>query len=84
MPPRNKKLILISFAILVVGIIFILTIRGDEDTWVKDASGKWMKHGNPAIYNFDTCAEKYPVQESYPERCAMPDGPTFTKGVNLQ
>jgi hypothetical protein len=36
-------------------------------------------HGNPAIKDFESCAKKYPVMESYPERCAIPGGPSFTK-----
>lgn len=33
-----------------------------------------------AIASFDDCAAAgYPIQESYPERCAIPGGKTFTK-----
>lgn len=31
------------------------------------------------INSFEECAMKYPVMESYPERCATPDGRSFTK-----
>lgn len=31
------------------------------------------------INNFSDCAAKYPVMESYPEKCRTPDGRIFTK-----
>jgi len=76
---KNKKLAIIFAVLLVVGVIVLILVRGDEDTWVKDADGKWVEHGHPAIHDFETCAAKYPVRETYPEQCAMPNGPTFTK-----
>lgn len=41
--------------------------------------------GNPGdkavISNFEECAAAgYPIMESFPERCATPDGRSFTKG----
>lgn len=34
------------------------------------------------ITSFDECrAAGYPVMESYPERCATPDGRTFTRDI---
>lgn len=76
-----KYWIKIPLAILAPGIIILLIIilRGGEDTWIKDGSGAWVKHGNPAIQDFESCAKKYPIMETYPERCAIPNGPTFTK-----
>jgi hypothetical protein len=32
-----------------------------------------------SINSFEKCAEIYPVMESFPERCATPDGRSFTK-----
>lgn len=57
----------------------MIFVRGDEDSWVKDGNGNWVMHDNPTIKDFTSCAQKYPVMESYPERCAVPNGPTFTK-----
>jgi hypothetical protein len=80
MPKKYRKIIIIVItAIIFFFIVTVLIMRKDEDTWVKDAKGNWVKHGNPAIYDFESCAKKYPVRETYPEQCAMPDGPTFTK-----
>lgn len=77
--PRNKKVAIISAILLFFGIVILIAVRGSEDTWVKDANGEWTKHGNPAIQDFESCAKVYPVRETYPEQCVMPDGPTFTK-----
>lgn len=60
-------------------IVLLIVLRGSEDVWVKDDSGNWIMHGNPTIQDFDSCAKKYPVRETYPEQCQIPDGPTFTK-----
>jgi hypothetical protein len=41
-------LVLLTVAIILVvlgGILFLL--RGQEDTWIKDSRGVWVKHGNP-------------------------------------
>jgi hypothetical protein len=35
----------------------------------------------PAVATFEECAELYPVMESYPPRCATPDGKTFTQDI---
>jgi len=29
-------------------LVFIV-LRGQEDTWIKDGRGVWIKHGNPSI-----------------------------------
>ena len=77
---KNRRIIIVIIAIVIIFFtITILLTRKDEDTWVQDANGNWVKHGNPAIYDFESCAKKYPVRETYPEQCAMPNGPTFTK-----
>ena len=69
----------VAVGIITVIIIVLVFIRGDEDTWIKDSAGNWTMHGQPAIQDFESCAKKYPVQETYPERCSIPNGPTFTK-----
>lgn len=76
---KIKKPIIIIGIIIIAVIVVLMFLRGDEDTWIKDESGQWVKHGNPPIQDFDSCAQKYPVMETYPQRCAIPNGPTFTK-----
>lgn len=77
--PKNKKLVIIAGVLIVLGIIFLVLLRGDEDIWTKDSAGNWVMHGNPAIQSFEDCARKYPVMETYPEQCRVPNGPSFTK-----
>lgn len=35
----------------------------------------------PSVGNFEECAQHYPIMESYPRRCATPDGRTFTEDI---
>ncbi len=42
-----NKIILIMIAIIFSAGI-ILFLRGDEDSWIKDEKGVWVKHGNPS------------------------------------
>lgn len=42
---KNKKVIIVSFVILVLGFIFLL--RGNEDTWLCQ-NGTWTMHGHPS------------------------------------
>ena len=75
---KGKRYWAIAIVLIVVGVLLLL-LRGDEDRWAQDSEGNWQKHGNPAIQDFEACAKKYPVMESYPEQCAIPNGPSFTK-----
>ena len=43
-----KKVIIIIIGILILAIIVIVVFRLDEDNWIKDEKGVWIKHGNPA------------------------------------
>ncbi len=74
-----KSLLIPLYLLLIIAIIMIVVQRSNEDTWVQDKNGNWVKHGNPTIQDFDSCAKKYPVIETYPEQCTIPNGPTFTK-----
>ncbi len=81
--PNNKQKALITMIVagvlLIVAIVIFAMLRANEDTWIKDNNGEWVMHGNPTIKDFDSCAKKYPVVETFPEQCSIPDGPTFTK-----
>ena len=48
---KIKKYFLIAIIILllIVTILFIrFFIGGDEDSWIKNEKGIWVKHGNPS------------------------------------
>jgi hypothetical protein len=34
-------------ALLILAVVFIV-LRGNEDNWIKDSRGVWIKHGNPS------------------------------------
>ena len=76
---KNWQKIALTVAIVIVALGLLVLMRGNEDTWIKDSTGNWIKHGNPAIQDFNSCAAKYPVLLTYPEQCSLPNGPTFTK-----
>jgi murein DD-endopeptidase MepM/ murein hydrolase activator NlpD len=82
---RNKKFLFIVFGILLlIGVGAIFLFRSSEDSWIKDQNGDWVMHGNPKIKDFDSCVKKYPVIESYPEKCSIPNGPTFTREISTE
>ncbi len=91
------KTLKIIILILICGVvIFLVSTRllTEEDTWLCQ-NGQWVKHGAPSepmpntpcegaeikITNFEECATVYPVMESYPRRCAVPGGQTFSEEI---
>jgi hypothetical protein len=46
----DKKIIFISIGViaflLILAIVFLL-LRGNEDDWIMDSRGVWIKHGSP-------------------------------------
>jgi hypothetical protein len=42
-----KKIFWISIGLFVL-VVVLLFLRGNEDSWIKDARGVYVKHGNPA------------------------------------
>lgn len=47
MKKRIVGIIAIAVLLIIIGIIFLL-LRGNEDNWIKDSKGVWIKHGNPS------------------------------------
>ena len=37
----------IIVVVIVVAAVLVF-LRGNEDTWIKDSGGNWVKHGNPS------------------------------------
>ncbi|OQA93094.1 MAG: hypothetical protein BWY24_00735 [Microgenomates group bacterium ADurb.Bin219] len=66
---RNRQLIAVFLAMLVVGVL-IWYFKGKSNNL-------------QAINSFEECAAAgYPVIESYPERCNTPDGRSFTRQIS--
>ena len=73
--------------ILILAILIVLRSLSPEDAWICQ-DGRWVKHGQPAapqptggcgpkheINSFDDCVQAgYPVTESYPRQCGIPEG----------
>jgi len=44
---KTLKWILIILVCVIAITVILLLLRGDEDTWIRDGRGVWVKHGNP-------------------------------------
>jgi hypothetical protein len=46
---KKSNWIILVIILLIVGLLFVrFVIGGDEDSWIKDENGIWIKHGNPS------------------------------------
>lgn len=58
-------------------LIFIVVVLVSLLGWLS-----WSKYKIITINSFEKCqAAGYPVQESYPARCAVPGGKTYTQKI---
>ncbi|MFA5157625.1 MAG: metallophosphoesterase [Patescibacteria group bacterium] len=78
---KTTKFLLIIGAVLLSSVVVIIFLRGNEDTWIKDKNGNWIMHGQPLVVDFESCSQKYPIEESFPRKCSIPKGPTFTEEI---
>ena len=60
-----KKIYLIFIIILFLAIILIIVFRLEEDSWIKDERGVWIKHGNPSEI------PDYVLQQQQIIKCAL-------------
>jgi hypothetical protein len=77
---KMKKSLLVLIIILVLiflGMIFLI-IRGNEDDWIKDSRGLWIKHGNPS----DT--PNYVLEQQKIINCAFEKFDNFSDEINSQ
>jgi hypothetical protein len=44
----RKTFIFIIVAVFLILTVIFLVLRGNEDDWIKDSKGVWIKHGNPS------------------------------------
>lgn len=47
-----KKIFWIGIGIVVL-LVVLLFLRGNEDSWIKDVRGVYIKHGNPASRSYE-------------------------------
>ena len=80
MAKYSSKAILICVGVaaltaVLLASFYLLAAHPSSDPDVTPAPGT----PNSSIHSFEECAQHYPVMESYPERCAVPGGQSFTK-----
>jgi len=88
---KKSNWVLIVAAIIVIGFVVVFFLRGNEDSWIKDESSDWIRHGNPGnvpeevlndIDSFASCSKAgFPILETYPEQCKLPNGKSFTRDI---
>lgn len=74
-----KKNHFIFLYIIIIALILVIIVTRKD--WLSD--GNTTVIHTSTITNFDECANAgYPIQESYPRRCAVPQGQTFTEKIS--
>lgn len=73
----KKAAFIFIILVIVFGVIFVFTkINKSENENPQQNNDKVI------VNSFDSCVSAgYPVQESYPRRCILPDGTAFTEEV---
>lgn len=66
---KHKKLIIVVVVLIAVAIAVFAVFQIREKNLITQ------------IDSFDECAEKYPVLDSYPPRCLVPGGNSFTLDI---
>jgi len=70
--------------LFVVALVVLAALIGAAAffTWQnRQASVEEPQPQEPTVTNFEECGQYYAVMESYPRRCATPDGRTFTEDI---
>ncbi|MCX6749344.1 MAG: hypothetical protein NTW17_01195 [Candidatus Pacearchaeota archaeon] len=77
---RQRVIFIITIIICVLAILFFVRffVGGDEDSWIKDSRGVWIKHGAPA----ETPA--YVLEQQQAVDCAVEKFSSFTGLLNSQ
>jgi len=78
-PKKYYVLIAGIILFLLVTIVFIrFFVGGDEDTWIKDSRGVYVKHGNPSE------VPSYVIWQNATIACAQEKFSTFTEEIDSQ
>ena len=79
----KKNLIFIIIFLALLGIVFAVFKNGSIGK--NDNISTSEKKPTTIIDSFQKCADaKYPIQESYPQRCMLPDGTVFIEELPEQ
>lgn len=56
---KKVYLVIGVIVLLIFGLLFLrFVFGGDEDTWIKDERGVWIRHGNPYEISQDVLGRK--------------------------
>jgi hypothetical protein len=80
---KNNKLVKRIIIFLALVLIFILglnyiVLRMDEDSWIKNSKGIWIKHGNPSAI------PSYVLEQQEAINCALGKFSSFTEEKSSQ
>ncbi len=76
---KKIYLILVVIGILIIGWFFVrFVIGGDEDSWIKDSRGVWIKHGYPSE------TPDYVLEQQEAINCALRKFENFNEEINSQ
>lgn len=71
----KSRYFILAYVLIIILIVGIIVYRDQHQSTPTPQA--------PVITSFEACAAAgYPVQESYPRRCAVPNGPTFTETIS--
>ncbi len=63
---------------LTLGIVIVVALGAVWYMFSMNGARELTRH---TIESFEECAARYPIMESYPERCTTPDGKSFTRDI---
>jgi hypothetical protein len=74
----KKSYLLVMLVLIILLAIAFLILRGNEDTWIKDSRGVWIKHGNPSE------TPNYVLEQQEAIDCALEKFNNLTEDINSQ
>jgi hypothetical protein len=74
----RKTFIFIVVAVFLILAVIFLVLRGNEDDWIKDSRGVWIKHGNPSE------TPEQVLEQQNVVNCALEKFNSFTGEINSQ
>lgn len=68
---------MVKYLLLLISIVVIATV-----ILVNYQENYYANNAKNSISSYQECVDAgYPVAESYPEQCFVPDGPSFTRTI---
>jgi hypothetical protein len=74
---KKSYFLIILTIIIILAVVFVI-FRGNEDDWIKDSRGVWVKHGNPSE------TPDYVLEQQGIINCALEKFNNFIGEINSQ